>query len=89
MLEPGTKLAHYEIVELIGQGGMGEVYRAEDLELRQTVALKLLPEELARDEARLSRLRDEVRIAYVLNRDELGRAMRILREALAAYPGSA
>jgi len=63
-LAPGAVLAgRYRIVELLGLGGMGEVFRAEDLSLRQTVALKLLPARLARDPGALERVRDEVRVA--------------------------
>ena len=61
---PGTMLAgRYRIVSQLGRGGMGEVYRATDLLLGQTVALKFLPAELARDEETLGRFRNEVRIA--------------------------
>jgi hypothetical protein len=63
-IEPGTLLAgRYRIVELAGQGGMGVVYRAEDLKLDETVALKFLPDEVGRDAGRLSRLLNEVRTA--------------------------
>jgi len=63
-LHPGTMLgARYRILSLAGRGGMGEVYRAEDLELAQTVALKVLPKSLERDEGARARLLDEVRIA--------------------------
>jgi len=61
---PGTMLAsRYRIVSLIGRGGMGEVYRADDLKLGQPVALKFLPGSLAGDRARLARFHQEVRVA--------------------------
>jgi serine/threonine-protein kinase len=61
---PGTMLAgRYRIVSLLGRGGMGEVYRADDLKLGQPVALKFLPEGLERDPRRLERFLNEVRVA--------------------------
>lgn len=61
---PGTILAdRYRIVGLIGKGGMGEVYRADDLKLGQPVALKFLPDRLLHDAASLSRFHREVRVA--------------------------
>ncbi len=66
-LEPGTKLANYEILGLIGAGSMGEVYRAKDTKLGREVAIKVLLEELARDEERLARFEREARILAALN----------------------
>src|SRR6476660_8198257 len=62
-LVTGTMLSErYRIVGLVGRGGMGEVYKAEDLKLDQTVALKFLPNALALDGAALARFHKEVRI---------------------------
>lgn len=71
---PGTKLAdRYRIVSLLGRGGMGEVYRADDLRLGQTVSLKFLPPELAKDAKRLEYFYNEVRLARQLSHPNICR----------------
>jgi len=66
-LPTGHKLAHYEIVEPIGKGGMGEVYRARDTKLERDVAIKVLPDELAADAERVARFEREAKLLASLN----------------------
>lgn len=75
---PGTSFGkRYRIVGLLGKGGMGEVYQADDLELGQTVALKLLPQRLADDAAALTLLRNEVRVARQISHPNVCRVYDI------------
>ena len=66
-LVPDTKLGQYEIVEAIGAGGMGEVYRARDTKLGREVAIKVLPETLSQDKERLARFEREAKLLASLN----------------------
>jgi len=66
-LEAGRKLGPYEIIEPIGKGGMGEVYRARDTKLDRDVAIKVLPDEFAQDKERLDRFEREARLLAQLN----------------------
>jgi tRNA A-37 threonylcarbamoyl transferase component Bud32 len=67
VLRPGDSLGPYEIAELIGKGGMGEVFRARDTRLGRNVAIKVLPERLSRDPDALRRFEIEARAASAIN----------------------
>ena len=66
-LEVGTRLGHYDVTALIGEGGMGQVYQATDTKLNRQVALKILPEAFATDRDRLARFQREAQVLASLN----------------------
>ena len=66
-LTPGTRLGPFELVSILGSGGMGEVYRAADTDLKRQVAIKVLPASVAADAERLARFQREAEVLAALN----------------------
>jgi serine/threonine protein kinase len=70
-LEKGRELGHYLVIDKLGEGGMGEVYLAKDTRLDRTVALKILPADIAADKRRMQRFQQEAKIASSLNQPNI------------------
>src|SRR5271170_2193901 len=71
-LSPGDKLGHYQVISLLGAGGMGEVYRARDTTLKRDVALKVLPTTFLRDPERMARFQREAEVLASLDHPNIG-----------------
>src|SRR5437867_12181764 len=84
-LSPGTKLGPYEILSPLAVGGMGEVYRAHDSKLRRTVAIKVLPESLAKDPAALARFEREALAVAALSHPNILSIFDFGRQGEIAY----
>ena len=72
-LTVGSRLGHYDVTALIGEGGMGQVYQATDTKLNRQVALKILPEAFATDPDRLARFQGEAQ-GLTCNRNEVAQS---------------
>src|SRR5712691_3142340 len=82
ILDRGVRFGPYEILALIGAGGMGEVYRARDTNLKRDVALKVLPEVFARDPERMARFQREAEVLASLNHPNIAHIYGVEDHAL-------
>ena len=80
-LTVGSRLGHYDVTALIGEGGMGQVYQATDTKLKRQVALKILPEAFSADPERLARFQREAEVLASLNHPNIA-AIHGLEEAV-------
>src|SRR5271168_3157870 len=71
-LQPGDKFGHYQVLSLLGVGGMGEVYKARDTTLKRDVALKVLPATFLRDPERMARFQREAEVLASLDHHNIG-----------------
>jgi len=76
----GTTLGSYRVLEKLGAGGMGEVYRARDTELKRDVALKVLPAAVAADSDRLARFQREAELLAALNHPHIAQVYGVLHD---------
>ena len=81
-LAAGTRLGHYQIVAMLGRGGMGVVYRAKDTKLGREVAIKVLPDSLAQEPDRLARFNREAKVLASLNHPNIGQIYGVESQAL-------
>jgi serine/threonine protein kinase len=79
-LNAGAKLGNFEVVDLLGRGGTGEVWRARDVRLKREVAIKVLPAGLARDPHRIARFEREARAAGAVNHPNIVSVYEIGRD---------
>ncbi len=84
----GTTLAHFKITDKLGEGGMGEVYRAEDTKLGRQVAIKVLPDAVANDPERLARFEREAKVLAALNHPHVAAIYSIESALPAGRPGA-
>jgi eukaryotic-like serine/threonine-protein kinase len=81
----GTKLGAYEVIAKLGEGGMGDVYRARDTRLDRDVALKVLPADMVADAARLERFSREARALAALNHRTSSRYTALRKPAASGF----
>jgi predicted Ser/Thr protein kinase len=81
-LSPGTRIGSYEVIAKLGEGGMGEVYRAKDSKLKREVALKVLPADVANDRERMARFQREAEVLASLNHPNIAAIYGLEENAL-------